>query len=103
MAGTSYEPDRGTRLDVYRLGRDERFEIGQMLSRLPRRERVAFLHWCCAAATRYSGLAVKVTQSSGEARDVWSDLVMLFVCHNFPVGIAWTELVERCRRCNVRG
>jgi hypothetical protein len=96
-------PEAGTRLDVFRLEKDERREVFQMISRLPRRERVRFLAWACRAATLPGGHAAAIEKTSGEARDVYGDLMMLWAAHNLSVRLTWDELVRRCRRLNVRG
>lgn len=71
-----------------------------MLRRLPGRERVAFLQWCCRQSPgAVAGHGVRVTSSTGELLDVFMDLQMLEGFHGLDLRrVALPELERRLRR-----
>lgn len=87
----------GAANDFARIDKEESQAVRKLIDRLPPRERIAFLLWCCEQVSR-PGNQIIVTSSTGETWEVYGDWINL--CAH--LGLNWRrardELEQRVRR-----
>jgi len=60
----------------------DRREVWKLLARLSPLWRVQFIRRCCKMVGRTMGTEIQVTHHTGTVGEAWSDLMMLWVCHD---------------------
>ncbi len=76
-----------------RLDRDERKELYLLVARMEKPARMRLLRWGCDRVS-HSGVETRVTSTSGEAMDVWGDLLSLAGVHGLDLRHALAQAAE---------
>lgn len=84
--------------EFHLIERSEWREVKQLIERLPVADRVAWLVWCCEQVSR-PGSETFVTESTGEAWQVFGDWMTLAYLHRLDWKASRDELLRRVRRC----
>lgn len=77
--------------------RDDRTQILDCLNAMPAKQRVAFLGWCCKAASNQMIQHQVSPATTGEVNEIFGDIAMLMLQHNLKEEVVLKELERRAR------
>ncbi len=85
-------------MNALTLERDMRKFFFEGLQRLPPRERVNFVKWCCLKAPGFAQQKAYVKSHTGEAHEAYNDVFLLNFQYGLNLEAAAVELERRLRR-----
>lgn len=80
------------------LDRDDRKELYYLLDKLNKHQRIVFLQGQCRKNVK-AGIGATVTQSTGETKEVWGDLLGLAGVYGADMKKVLVDLSDFVRRC----